>query len=282
MRGFPPYFLLIFIAYHCRPRRQYPAEPLGNGSAAPPAERPPPRGLPSDPRPANKTPAALRPGSSSGVDTRSPSPSGHTRGSNSLQYTMPVPDVSSSSPSAGAYGQPWNASPSGRGYSNGVQPPGSAPQRQTSYRPPGASAPRIPGYAAGIDSRDDTSSASPSVDHHSSLNNPPSSTSYFPSDGTYSPTQFNMSNIPPPPRLNPLSHAPAPSRPKTLDRDSSEDILAPGAVGFARPLSHSESSHFLSLDIRRAQWTVVTLLQFPAASIRCDQPAPFRLLLAHT
>ena len=156
---------------------------------------------------------------------------------------MPVPDVSSS-PSAGAYGQPWNASPAGRGYSNGVQPPVSAPQRQTSYRPPGASAPRIPGYAAGIDSRDDNSSASPSVDHHSPPNNPPSSTSYFPSDGTYSPTQFNMSNIPPPPRLNPLSHAPAPSRPKTLDRDSSEDILAPGALGFARPLSHSESSHF--------------------------------------
>jgi hypothetical protein len=88
-----------------------------------------------------------------------------------------------------------------------------------------------------------------------------------------------MSSIPPPP---PLSQTPAPSRPKTLDRDSSDDILAPGSLGFARPLSHSESSHFLSLDIRRAQWTVVPRLQVPAAIIRCDQPALFQLLLART
>ena len=274
MRDFPPLLTIIFIAYYCRPRRPYAAEPLGNGSSAPLAERPPPRGLPSDPRPANKTPAALRPGSSSAVDTRSQSPSaGHTRGASSLQYTMPVPDVSSQS--AGAYGQPWATSSAGRVYSNGVQPPGSNPQRQTSYRPPGASAPRIPGYA-GLESRDETSSASPSLDHHqSSLNNPPTSTSYFPPDAT----QFN---IPPPPRLNPHSHAPTPSRPQTLERDSSDDILAPGSLGFARPLSHSECSHSRSSDIRRAQWTALTRLQVPAASIRYDQPAPFRLLQVHT
>jgi hypothetical protein len=276
VRGFPPLLSLIFIAYHCRPRRQYAAESLGNGSSAPPAERHPPRGLPSDPRPANKTPAALRPGSSSAVDARSSSPSaGHTRGANSLQYTMPTPDVPSQS--AGAYGQPWAASSAGRVYSNGAQPPGSNPQRQTSYRPPGASAPRIPGYA-GLESRDETSSASPSLDHQSPLNNPPTSTSHFPPDAT----QFNLSNIPPPPRLNPHSHAPAPSRPQTLERDSSEDILAPGALGFARPLSHSECSHSPSLDICRVQWTAVARFQVPAASIRYDQPAPFRLLQVHT
>lgn len=274
MRPFSAILPLIFIAYHCRSRRQYTAtESLGNGTPAPPAERPPPRGLPSDPRPSNKTPAALRPGSSSAVDARSPSPAaGHTRGASSLGYAMPVPDVPSP-PSTGAYGQPWNAPPVGRGgYSNGVQPPGSTPQRQTSFRPPGASAPRIPGYAG-----DDSSNASPSVDHYP-LNNP-TSTSYFPPDAAYSPNQFNMSSVPPPP---PLAHASAPSRPKTLDRDSSDDILAPGSLGFARPLSHSECSHFLSLDIRGAKWTVVTRLQVPVATIRSGQPVPFPLLLAHT
>ncbi|KAH9000438.1 Dbl-like domain-containing protein [Lactarius akahatsu] len=143
---------------------------------------------------------------------------------------MPVPDVTS--PSVGVYGQPWNASPSGRSYtSNGAQPPGGTPQRQPSYRPPGASAPRIPGHAAGLDSRDDSSSASPSADHHSSVNNPSNSNSYFSPDTNYSSALFNVSNIPPPPPLNPLSHAQPSSRLKTHDHESSDDILAPGALG---------------------------------------------------
>ena len=239
---FSPSLSLVFIAYLCRSRRQYNAEPFGNGTTAPPAERPPPRGLPGDPRPGYKTPVALRAGNSGGsTDARSPSPaSGHTRGANSAQYPLPIPDVTSSS--VGLYGQPWNASPAGRnGPSNGVQTPGSAPQRQPSYRPPGASAPRIPGHAIGLDSQDDSTNAPPSADHHLSLNNPSDSNSYFPSDATYSSNLFNIPNIPPPPPLNSHSHVQAPSRP---NHDSSDDILAHGSHGFARPLSHSEFSYF--------------------------------------
>lgn len=64
--------------------------------------------------------------------------------------------------------------------------------------------------------------------------------SYFPLDANYA---SNLSKIPPPPPLNPPANVPTPSRSKnTPERDSSDDILAPGTHGFARPLSHSEFS----------------------------------------
>ncbi|KAF8475232.1 hypothetical protein DFH94DRAFT_117027 [Russula ochroleuca] len=148
---------------------QYTAESHGNGSTAPPAERsPPPRGLPSDPRPAHKVPAGLRPGSSSSIDARSPSPAaGLTRDADSPQYSMPVPDTSSSS--LGSYAQPWNLPPAGRKFSNGAQSPGSMLQKKTSFRPPGASAPRVPGHAIGLDSHDESSTFSPSSELYSPM-----------------------------------------------------------------------------------------------------------------
>ena len=229
------HFLLVLSSSSSRPtsrsRRPYTADTFSNGPATSPPERPP-RGLPSDPRPAPKIPATLRPGSSSGVDARSPSPGpGHTRGSNSVQYTMPVPDTS---PALGSYNQPWNPSSAGRNYpTNGAQSPGNALQKKPSYRPPGASAPRIPGHA------DDFSTNSPSSEPYSPMSN--ASSSYFPLDANYA---SNLSKIPPPPPLNPPANAQTPPRPKnTLERDTSDDILAPGTHGFARPLSHSEFSH---------------------------------------
>lgn len=64
---------------------------------------------------------------------------------------------------------------------------------------------------------------------------------YFPLDSSYTSNLPGFSNIPPPPPLNPPAQAQTPVRPKnTLERDSSEDILAPGSHGFARPLSHSK------------------------------------------
>jgi hypothetical protein len=85
---------------------------------ASPAERSPPfRGLPSDPRPAHKIPTGLRPGSSGSINARSPSSTaGPTRDADSLQYHMPLPDTSFSSP--GSYPQPWNYPPAGRKFSS--------------------------------------------------------------------------------------------------------------------------------------------------------------------
>jgi len=222
----------------CRPRSQYTTECHGNGSAASSAERsPPPHGLPSNPRPARQVPAGLRPGSSGSIDARSPSPAaGHTRSADSFQYNMPVPDTSSSS--LGSFGQPWNLSPAAMNFPNGIQPPASNLQKKPSYRPPGASAPRVPGHA---DFRDDTSE----------LYSPMSAGSgtYFPPDATYSSNLPVFSNIPPPPPLNPPVHAQTPARPmNSLERDSSEDILAPGTHGFARPLSHSKFLIFFQVS----------------------------------
>jgi hypothetical protein len=101
--------------------------------------------------------------------------------------------------------------------------------------------------------------------------------SYFPRDAIYVPKTPNFSNIPPPPPLNPPAHAQTPTRPKnTFELDSSEDILAPGTHGFARPLSHSE---FLILfpGIYRIDKTNILCLQCLAATTRCDQPALSRL-----
>ena len=245
----------------CRSRRPYAADAFVNGTATSPAERPP-RGLPSDPRHAQKVPATLRPGSSSGVDARSPSPGpGHTRGANSVQYPMPVPDTS---PAIGSYNQPWNPSSLGRTYTtNGTQSPGNTLQKKPSYRPPGASAPRIPGHA------DDFSTNSPSADPYSPMSN--ASSSYFPLDSSYA---SNLSKIPPPPPLNPPANAQTPPRPKnTLERDTSDDILAPGTHGLVRPLSHSEFSHPFFLDIFWTDPIAILRLQCPAASTRCDQRA---------
>lgn len=247
----------------CRPRFQYATESHGNGSPAPPAERsPPPRGLPSDPRPAHKVPAGLRPGSSSSIDARSPSPSAaHTRDEDAPPYSMPVPDTSSSS--LGSYGQPWNLSPAASYFSNGTQSPGSMLQKKTSFRPPGASAPRVPGHAIGLDSHDEESTFSPSSELYSPMST--GSGTYFPLDATYASNLPSFSNIPPPPPLNPPVHPQTPPRPgNALERDSSEDILAPGTQGFARPLSHSK---FLILfpGICRTNETIVLRLQLPAA-----------------
>jgi hypothetical protein len=258
----------------CRPRPpQYTAESHGNGSTAPPAERsPPPRGLPSDPRPAHKVPAGLRPGSSSSIDARSPSPAaGLTRDADSPQYSMPVPDTSSSS--LGSYAQPWNLPPAGRKFSNGAQSPGSMLQKKTSFRPPGASAPRVPGHAIGLDSHDESSTFSPSSELYSPMSTmSTASGTYFPRDATYASNLPSFSNIPPPPPLNPPVPQTPPRPGNALERDSSEDILAPGTHGFARPLSHSK---FLIVfpGIYRTNETIVLRLQHPAASTRCDQPA---------
>ncbi|KAH9965054.1 hypothetical protein BGW80DRAFT_805787 [Lactifluus volemus] len=81
------------------PRRQYIGEPFGNGNGSSPSssDRPPYRGLPSDPRPAYKAQPGLRPESNSRPDPRSPSPvAAHTRGTGSAQYPMPIPDTSPS------------------------------------------------------------------------------------------------------------------------------------------------------------------------------------------
>lgn len=245
-----------------RPRSQYPVESPSNGSVASAVERVPPhRGLPSDPRPVNAIPARLRPGSGGSIDALSSSPAaGHTRNADSLQYQMPIPDTSSSSP--GSYPQPWNSPSAGRNYTDGLQSPGSTLQKKTSIRPPGAAEPRVPGHA---DSRDDTSMNSPL----SSANG-----SYFPRDAVYVP---GFSNIPPPPPLKPPAHAQTQARPKdTLERDSSEDILAAGTQGFARPLSNSKSLIVFSGTFRTNK-TIVLCLQCPAASTRCDPPALCRL-----
>ena len=262
----PIFSFISHVLPVCRPRSQYPAESHSNGSAATATERASPhRGLPSDPRPAHRIPAGFRPGSGSSIDTRSPSPAaGHTRNSDSLQYHMPVPDTSSS---AGSYPQPWNLPSAGRIYSNGPQSPGGALQKRASIRPPGAAEPRIPGHASTPDSRDDTSVTTPSL--------PPMSPggSYFPPDAIYVP---GFSNIPPPPPLRPPAHAQTPARPKdTLERDSSDDILAAGTHGFARPLSHSKFLIPFSGIFRNK--TIVLCLQCPAASSPCDPPALCRL-----
>ena len=212
----------------CRPRSHI-ADSHGNGSAASPAERSPPsRGLPSDPRPAHKIPPGLRPGSSGSINARSPSPA-----ADAPQYQMPVPDTSAS---LASYAQPWNYSPPARKFSNGAPLPGSMLQKKPSYRPPGASAPRVPGHA---DSRDDSPVMTPSSEPYSPMS--AASGPYFPLDSTYTSNLPGFSNIPPPPPLNPPAHTQTPVRPKNaLERDSSEDILAPGSHGFARPLSHSK------------------------------------------
>jgi hypothetical protein len=252
----------------CRPRSQYPAESHSNGSAASAAERAPPhRGLPSDPRPAHKIPSGLRPESGSSIEALSPSQAvGHTRNADSPQYHMPVPDTSSSSP--GSYPQPWNSPSAGRNYTNGPQSPGSALQKRASIRPPGAAEPGIPGHASTLDSRDDPSIISPSF----GLNSPTSGAtgSYFPGGAVYVP---GFSNIPPPPPLKSSVHAQSPAGSKNiLERGSSEDILAPGIHGFARPLSNSEFLNVFS-GIFRTDKTIVLCLQCPAASTRCDPQA---------
>jgi hypothetical protein len=213
-------------------------------------------------------PSGLRPESGSSIDALSPSPpAGHTRNADSLQYHIPVPDTSSS----GSYPQPWNSSSAGRNYTNGLQSPGSPLQKKTSVRPPGAAEPRIPGHSS-ADSRDDSSIITASL----GFNSPVSSAngSYFPRDAVYVP---GFSNIPPPPPLKPPAHAQTPARPKeALERDSSDDILAPGTHGFARPLSHSKFLIGFS-GIFRTDKTIVLRLQCPAASSRCDPPALSRL-----
>jgi RHO1 GDP-GTP exchange protein 1/2 len=225
----------------CRPRRQYTVETCGNSTPASPspAERPSVRGLPTDPRPAYKIQTGLRPETSSRTDARSPSPvAAHTRGTSSAQYPMPVPDTSTS---IGTHGQNWSLPTVGRNYStNGVQSSGSTLQKQPSYRPQGASAPRIPGHSSSLDPRDDASTTpSSSADLYSSTSN--AGSSYFPLGATYSPNLTSLSNIPPPPPLKSPSHAQIPAPPNhALDRNSSDDILAPGTHGFARPLSHSK------------------------------------------
>jgi hypothetical protein len=101
---------------------------------------------------------------------------------------------------------------------------------------------------------------------------------YFPLDATYASNLPSFSNIPPPPPLNPPIHPQTPPRPgNALERDSSEDILAPGTHGFARPLSNSKFLIFFP-GIHRTNETIVLRLQHPAASTRCDQPALSRLL----
>ena len=260
----PIFSVISHVLPVCRPRSQYPAESHSNGRAASPAERVSPhRGLPSDPRPAHKIPSGLRPGSGSSIDASSSSPAaGHTRNSDSLQYHMPVPDTSSS---PGSYPQPWNSPSAGRNYHNGPQSPVSTLQKKASVRPPGAAEPRVPGHAS---TPDDPSIITPL----SPMSSPGSS--YFPRDASYVPTSF--SNIPPPPPLKPPVHAQTPVRPKdTLERDSSEDILAPGTHGFARPLSHSKFLIIFSGIFRDK--TIVLCLQCPAASSRCDPPALSRL-----
>jgi hypothetical protein len=250
----------------CRPRSQYPAESYSNGSAASTAERAPPhRGLPSDPRPSHKIPARLRPGSGGSIDALSPSSAaaGHTRNADSLQYHMPVPDTSS--PSPGSYPQPWNSPSAGRNYNNGLQSPGSNLQKKTSVRPPGAAEPGIPGQA---DSRDDPSVVTPSLGFSSPISS--ANGSYFPRDAVYVP---GFSNIPPPPPLKSPVLAQAPALLKNnLERDSSDDILAPGAHGFARPLSHSKFLIDFS-GIFRIDKTIVLCLQCLAASSPCVPPA---------
>ena len=253
----PIFSLISHVLPVCRPRSQHPGD--SDSSATSTAERASPhRGLPSDPRPTHKVPSGLRESASS-IDARSPSPaSGHTRNSDSLQYHMPVPDTSSS---PGPYPQPWNHPSAGRNYTNGLQSPGSTLQKKVSIRPQGAAEPRVPGHAS--DPRDDPS---PSFGYNSPMSSP--SGSYFPRDGIYVP-----SNIPPPPPLKPPAHAQTPARPKeTLERDSSEDILAPGTHGFARPLSHSKFLIAFS-GIIRTDKTIVRCLQCPAASSHCDPRA---------
>ena len=96
---------------------------------------------------------------------------------------------------------------------------------------------------------------------------------YFPLDSSYTSNLPGFSNIPPPPPLNPPAQAQTPVRPKnTLERDSSEDILAPGSHGFARPLSHSKFL-IIFLGFYRTHESIVLHLQSRAASIRYDQPA---------
>jgi hypothetical protein len=175
---------------------------------------------------------------------------------------MPVPDTSSS---AGSYPQPWNSPSAGRNYTNGPQSPGGALQKKTSIRPPGAAEPRVPGHASTPD-RDD-----PSITPLSPMSS--TSGSYFPREAVYVP---GFSNIPPPPPLKPPAHAQTPARPKdTLERDSSDDILAPGTHGFARPLSHSKFLIKFSGIFRNK--TIVLCLQCLAASDCCDPPALSRL-----
>ena len=264
--------LISHVIPVCRLRSQYPTESHSNGSAASAAERVPQRrGLPSDPRPPRTIASALRPESGSSIDALSPSsPAGHTRNADSLQYRMPVPDTSA--PSPGSYPEPWNSPSAGRNYTNGFQSPGSTLQKKTSVRPPGAAEPRIPGHASDVDSRDDPSNITPSLGFNSPMSS--ASSSYFPRDAVYVP---GFSNIPPPPPLKPPTHAQTPARPKdALERDSSEDILAHGTHGFARPLSHSKFLTVFS-GIFRTEKTIVLCLQCPAASSRCDPPAPSRL-----
>jgi hypothetical protein len=226
------------ILYFCRPRRQYIGEPFGNGNGSSPSssERHPYRGLPNDSRPAYKAQPGLRPESNSRPDPRSPSPvAAHTRGTGSAQYPMPVPDTS---PSLGTHAQPWSSQTAARNFSiNGAS--GSSPQMQPPYRPPGTAAPRIPGHPSSSDHWDDASSSSPSVDLYSPISN--ASSSYFPLDASYLSNVASLSNIPPPPPLKSSPHVPTPAPPnRVLDRNSSDDILAPGNHGFARPLSHSK------------------------------------------
>ncbi len=215
-------------------------------------------------------PSGLRPESGSSIDASSPSPpAGHNRNADSLQYHMPVPDTSSSS---GSYPQPWNSPSAGRNYTNGLQSPGSTLQKKTSIRPPGAAEPRIPGHTSAVDSRDDPSIITPSLGFNSPLSS--TSGSYFPRDAVYVPS---FTNIPPPPPLKPPAHAQTPARPKdTLERDCSDDILAPGSHGFARPLSHSKFLIVFS-GIFRTDKNIVLRLQCPAASSRYDPPALSRL-----
>ena len=162
-----------------------------------------------------------------------------------------------------------------RNYSaNGIQSPGSTLQKQSSFRPPGASAPRTPGHSASPDPRDDASVSSPSLpDPYSPTNY--ASSPYFPHDSS---SLSALSNIPPPPPLKPPSNAQAPvPLPKhALDRNSSDDILAPGTHGFARPLSHSKCPYPFFPGIYQIDQIIVLPLQSPVASTRYDPPAPSR------
>ncbi|KAI0058942.1 hypothetical protein BV25DRAFT_1173578 [Artomyces pyxidatus] len=225
------------------PRRQYPGD-VTNGAVPPvppkiplSSERHAYRGLPSDPRPANRAVSTLRPGSSS---AGTPSPTqviGHTRQANSMQYSMPIPETATES----SYTPQWGAPSGGR---NGLPPSDANFQRQPSVRPAGASAPRIPGFSWQSDGQDDSfrPTAAPSDSYTGKVTSTSTSSgsSYFSgnSQSSYSPTVLTPSIPPPPPLPHATLSVPARSSSRAnLERASFEDILVPGTEGFARPLS---------------------------------------------
>ncbi|THH16693.1 hypothetical protein EW146_g3989 [Bondarzewia mesenterica] len=225
-----------------------------SGVSAPP-ERPPFRGLPSDPRPVNRASPSLRPGSSQG--TPSPTLPGHTRQANSMQYPMPLPEPASESRDL-TYGQPWSPPSSGRNIPNGP-PPGNPPtwHQQPPARPAGALPPRIPGYGSALQAPDDTSRPTPPSSGRESANSIFTGSSYFSDVAAPGPS---MITIPPPPPL-PAATLGVPPRSaagmNSEKRVSNEDILATGTSGFARPISGSSAGS--SQIVGRSQSTASTV-----------------------